>query len=157
MKNFLKIFLIITIPVIIILLIYHQSVENIVKKSLRADILESMRNSWHIVNQLNLTEHFNMESYKKIRKISENTKLRITVIRKDGVVIYDSFLNPEQIKKMENHRNRPEVKKAMFNPDHEGYNIRFSHTLKRDMFYYAKPAGKSIILRIAYPLEKKSK
>ena len=43
-------------------------------------------------------------------RMSQNTRTRITVILPDGRVIFDSRDNPER---MENHRDRPEVKSAL--------------------------------------------
>ena len=58
--------------------------------------------------------------------------LRITMIKKDGKVFYDSFAD---IKKMENHANRQEVRQALKHGN--GKAIRTSDTLDKNTFYYA--------------------
>lgn len=70
--------------------------------------------------------------------------LRITMIKKDGKVFYDSFADA---KKMENHANRQEVRQAL---KHEnGKAIRTSDTLDKNTFYYAVRLDDGNILRVA--------
>ncbi|WP_457576693.1 ATP-binding protein [Desulfomarina sp.] len=59
---------------------------------------------------------------------------RITVILADGRVIADSKENPDI---MDNHRNRPEIKKALLGKT--GVSKRFSHTLEENLIYVAVP------------------
>jgi two-component system phosphate regulon sensor histidine kinase PhoR len=77
---------------------------------------------------------------------------RVTVITADGRVLADSQSDPET---MENHATRPEVLEAMAKG--EGRSTRHSVTINRDLLYYAvrqtTPAGPSIVLRFALPLE----
>jgi two-component system, OmpR family, phosphate regulon sensor histidine kinase PhoR len=60
------------------------------------------------------------------------TGLRLTLIRADGTVIADSHQDPAR---MENHRNRPEVRQAL--AAGEGTAERHSTTLNQDMLYVA--------------------
>ncbi len=62
------------------------------------------------------------------------SKVRITVIRLDGVVAYDNTI--KEYLRMENHLLRPEVQKALKEPF--GENIRHSTTTNQNYIYYAK-------------------
>ena len=70
--------------------------------------------------------------------------LRITMIKKDGKVFYDSFADA---KKMENHANRQEVRQALKHGT--GKAIRTSETLDKNTFYYAVRLDDGNILRVA--------
>lgn len=70
--------------------------------------------------------------------------LRITMIKKDGKVFYDSFAD---VKKMENHSNRQEVRQALKHGN--GKAIRTSDTLDKNTFYYAIRLDDGNILRVA--------
>lgn len=70
--------------------------------------------------------------------------LRITMIKKDGEVFYDSFAD---IKKMENHSNRQEVRQALKHGN--GKAIRTSDTLDKNTFYYAVRLDDGNVLRVA--------
>ena len=66
--------------------------------------------------------------------LGKKLEARITVIALDGTVLGDSEKDP---KKMENHANRPEIKRAL--QGKKGKSIRFSATLQKNMFYLAIP------------------
>lgn len=70
--------------------------------------------------------------------------LRITMIKKDGKVFYDSFADA---KKMENHANRQEVRQALKYGN--GKAIRTSDTLDKNTFYYAVRLDDGNVLRVA--------
>ena len=69
-----------------------------------------------------------------VKNLGKSINVRITVIKPDGSVLADSISNPEQ---MENHRDRPEIIKAMRGFSTE--NLRFSTTLMSNMLYMAVP------------------
>ncbi len=68
-----------------------------------------------------------------VRQAHEATKLRITVVNRDGIVISESNTDKE---KMENHANRVEIMESASQP--YGVSIRYSSTLKTDFLYVAK-------------------
>lgn len=70
--------------------------------------------------------------------------LRITMIKKDGKVFYDSFAD---VKKMENHANRQEVRQALKHGN--GKAIRTSDTMDKSTFYYAVRLDDGNVLRVA--------
>lgn len=69
---------------------------------------------------------------------------RITIMDADGNVLFDT---KAQADSMENHKNRPEVVKAL--RDGYGENVRFSETLSEQTFYYALQLENGDILRVA--------
>ena len=69
--------------------------------------------------------------------------LRITVIGRDGAVLFDSEADSTA---MDNHLKRPEVRKSM--EYSEGFSIRTSETTGMPYFYYAKSYG-NYIVRVA--------
>ncbi|MFB6342028.1 sensor histidine kinase [Saccharicrinis sp. FJH62] len=76
-----------------------------------------------------------------------DSNLRITIIKFDGVVIYDSFV--EDYEDLENHLYRPEVQEAL-QSGKSGSRIRFSNSTKRDYYYYAYKYPEYIV-RTALP------
>lgn len=91
---------------------------------------------------------------KLAEQIGRSLKLRLTLIRPDGVVIGDSHVNPEQLKRLENHAGRPEVMEAM--KSGQGSSIRRSTTVGADLLYMAKvlklPDRPPLVARLAVPL-----
>ena len=71
---------------------------------------------------------------KYIKELGGKIQTRITIIKADGTVLADSEKDP---KKMENHRERPEVIMAM--KDGTGKALRYSETVKQEMLYIAIP------------------
>jgi len=86
-----------------------------------------------------------------VLELSSQIGARITVVDFEGNVLSDSDEDPA---KMENHKNRPEIKIALTNQT--GQSIRFSNTIKIDMMYVAVPIKKndevSGVVRLAFPL-----
>lgn len=94
-----------------------------------------------------------LEDFKILsNKLRQSTDLRVTLIDTTGVVLYDSDSKADT---MENHRFRPEVELALGGGD--GYSIRYSNTLQREMFYLARridqvPEHNRVVLRLAMPV-----
>lgn len=70
--------------------------------------------------------------------------LRITLVEEDGTVIYDTYAD---IRKMENHADRKEIKEALKNGT--GKTIRTSDTMGKNTFYYAILLENGNVLRVA--------
>lgn len=83
-----------------------------------------------------------------IDEIQMDNKNRLTLIAEDGTVIFDSM---EDARKLENHKNRPEIIEAL-NSDGNGTgeSVRFSKTLGEQTFYYAVLIENGTIIRVAY-------
>lgn len=77
-------------------------------------------------------------------KIGNATSSRITLLGKDGDVLFDSIENPSE---MENHSNRPEFIEA----EKKGFGemVRYSDTLSKQTFYYAIKLKDDQVLRVA--------
>lgn len=86
------------------------------------------------------------------KEYSEHIETRVTFINEEGWVIGDSNAD---IKKLQNHKDRPEVKKAL-EEKKTGYNKRFSDSLKLEMYYVAIPieiSGSNVaVIRLSVPL-----
>lgn len=87
-----------------------------------------------------------------LEDLKKKTGSRITVISPDGTVLGDSDRNTAI---MDNHRDRPEIQQAGISGS--GWSIRYSNTLKSDLFYAAVATKKkdNIIgyVRLALPLD----
>lgn len=73
-----------------------------------------------------------------------NTDRRVTLIRRDGTVLYDNEADPST---MENHSNREEVEEAV--KSGSGHSIRKSETMTRETIYFAQRLDDGTILRVA--------
>jgi len=83
--------------------------------------------------------------------VHKKTKLRVTVVDLDGVVIAESNIDK---KTMDNHGQRYEILEA--NSKEFSYIVRYSNTLKVDFLYVAKKLsyhGKKIYVRLSMSLE----
>lgn len=87
--------------------------------------------------QISGTEYLN-----QMDEVRANT--RITWISAEGTVLYDST---EDGHTFENHKNRPEVKKAFAKG--EGEDIRKSDTIGEEMCYYAEKMPDGTVLRVS--------
>jgi two-component system, OmpR family, phosphate regulon sensor histidine kinase PhoR len=87
------------------------------------------------------------------RSITERIGYRVTFITLGGVVIADSFVEPEEIPSVENHASRPEVR-AVLDGGALAYAERPSGTVGSALLYGAGRAtldGEPIVLRVAAP------
>ena len=87
--------------------------------------------------QISGTEYLN-----QMDEVRANT--RITWISAEGTVLYDST---EDEHTFENHKNRPEVKKAFAKG--EGEDIRKSDTIGEELCYYAEKMPDGTVLRVS--------
>ncbi len=70
-------------------------------------------------------------------QLADETQGRITIVSSQGKVLADSQEVLEQIKAMENHASRPEIRSALAGKT--GVETRYSGTLKKQMLYVALP------------------
>jgi two-component system phosphate regulon sensor histidine kinase PhoR len=82
-------------------------------------------------------------------RLGRETGLRVTLIRGDGSVLAESEEPPEMIPRIENHRDRPEVARALAGA--VGSDRRVSRTVNRPLLYVAIPGGPGVV-RVAAPL-----
>ena len=85
------------------------------------------------------------------RRIATQASVRVTVVSSDGTVMCDSEKDPSR---MDNHRNRPEIRRAF--SGETGSSIRFSSTLREDLFYLGLPiyVGDQVrgVVRLSIPV-----
>jgi two-component system, OmpR family, phosphate regulon sensor histidine kinase PhoR len=109
------------------------------EKSYRVNKLES---SMEMATEItrNYIEHYRLIDENNLRKadtlnhLLRDPNLRITIIARNGNVLYDNFV--DDVNTMENHLQRPEIQKALFTGS--GSNIRHSNTTEQDFYYFAK-------------------
>lgn len=73
---------------------------------------------------------------------------RVTQIKADGTVLYDSRRDADILK---NHGNRKEVKEALLKG--EGADVRKSETVGKDMYYYALLLNDGTVLRVSKSID----
>ena len=79
-----------------------------------------------------------------LERLKADEAFRVTLIQRDGTVLYDSITDIQQ---MENHLERPEVREAL--ESGTGSETRTSDTLKSNTYYYAIKLSNGQILRLA--------
>ncbi|MCI8298960.1 MAG: two-component sensor histidine kinase [Lachnospiraceae bacterium] len=102
-------------------------------------VFDDIRAYAHVIQPLD-QEFWDQE--KNLLRLREDG-LRITLIASDGTVEYDSSADKGR---MENHRGRPEIKKAM--ETGEGMDVRWSATSSLHTLYYAQRLQHGAILRV---------
>jgi two-component system phosphate regulon sensor histidine kinase PhoR len=134
----------------------------ILQGSLRNQLVQNIQAS--LSQELSLVEEVVKDRWRENASLSENDKLanqigrslslRVTLIRPDGVVIGDSHVKPDELERLENHANRPEVLAAM--KQGQGESIRHSTTVGADLLYMAHvlrlPGRPPLVVRLAMPL-----
>ena len=75
-------------------------------------------------------------------------KARVTVVRPNGEVTYDSGAGQEEL---ENHKERKEIKEAL--KDGKGSDVRKSDTTKERSIYYAIRLENGNVLRVARTMD----
>lgn len=78
-------------------------------------------------------------------QVTKKNKSRITLVEADGKVMYDT---KEDVSKMENHLDRPEIKGALKNGS--AFDVRYSDTLRKESYYASVRLTSGEILRIGY-------
>lgn len=117
---------------VIIAFQYHR------EKQYKTESLESVLESYtDFVNSFmqhqKIFRHKEFKDLDSIAKILPRNDIRITIIRDDGLVLYDNY---KAAREMENHKERPEIQKAKFS--YKGTHVRLSETTNQPFYYYAK-------------------
>ncbi|WP_320111359.1 ATP-binding protein [Draconibacterium orientale] len=128
---FIAVFLLFTVA---ILLFQLQREKNYKTSQLENTLRNVTEVAHNYIEHYNLMETQNFSSADILKDLIPQANIRLTIIDKRGIVLYDSFVYEYQ--KMENHFERPEVQKALFGG--EGANIRHSETTGTDFYYYAQ-------------------
>lgn len=128
---FIAVFLSFTVA---ILLFQLQREKNYKTSQLENTLKNVAEVAYNYIEYYNLKDSGDFKSADVLKALVPQDNIRVTIIDKRGVVLFDSFV--PDYKKMENHFDRPEVQKAFYSV--EGTNIRHSITTGKDFYYYAK-------------------
>ncbi len=104
----------------------------------RNQVFDDLRAYAHVISRLD-----SLNSLGNSDEGVPEDELRITLVNEEGVVLYDSSADEDE---MENHSGRPEIEEAM--KEGEGTAVRTSDTLDVHTFYYAMKLSDGDILRI---------
>jgi signal transduction histidine kinase len=101
----------------------------------------------NMISQFEITYKHLSDINKSIKDIHKKTRVRITIIDFNGVVLFESN---RAIKGMENHITRPEI--LLSNTQDFGSGIRHSASIGADLLYVAQKSD-GFYIRMAYPLK----
>lgn len=150
-KIFRNLLYVLLIAIIIIGLLSYSTIESTYNKGVEDKLISNAYLTGEIISER--LDGYGFENINKyVRKIKISGEIRITIINSDGTVLADT---DEDISFMENHKDRPEVRKAM-----AGINSiekRYSDTIKANYLYYAlsvnSNAENKVIARLSIPLK----
>lgn len=106
------------------------------------EVFEDLKNFCYVLEETGLFDTEDVSTLAKYTKDSSN--LRITVIDKEGKVLYDTYSDVDY---NENHKDRPEIAKAY--ETGSGKSIRKSTTINKSNYYYAVLLENGGVLRVA--------
>lgn len=119
------------------------------ERKFKEEILEAKLDSYAEVIHAYIDENkLNGGNIDSLNRLSDALPedIRLTVINTDGKVIFDKDV--ASLSSLENHLDRPEIRKSMFHPN--GTNIRMSTSTHHEYLYYAK-SYPSYYVRVALP------
>jgi two-component system, OmpR family, phosphate regulon sensor histidine kinase PhoR len=128
-----------------------------VRGGLRADLLAVERQELERnlrVAQLAL-DGAELDVAAAVREVGRRTGARVTLVDRDGVVLGESEVSPSDVPRIENHRDRPEVRGAL--AGEVTFAQRRSGTIGVEILYGAVPVeleGRTLVLRLARPLDR---
>ena len=124
------------IGLLIIGLILYFQFENFLTRRTRSRIQEDVMIAELLLNENQISES-NSSVFKKYADgIGAILDARVTVMDPNGLVIADSEVPLDELGKLENHINRPEVQQSI--KEGWGFSIRKSKTLGRKLIYVCK-------------------
>lgn len=106
---------------------------------LRTQILNDLRTYAHLLKSREAVEDMRDRAYD-----FGKDGLRVTVVAKDGGIVYESDADAE---KMTNHSGRPEIEQAF--SEGEGQAVRRSGTLQKNAFYFAVRTQDGGVIRVS--------
>jgi len=108
----------------------------------REEIMENLKVYCRLLSETAL-----LEDERALNRYADEmyeNNIRLTLVRKNGEVIFDNMAKAEDLS---NHKNREEIEEAM--EDGEGSSVRRSETINRTNYYYAIRLENGSILRAA--------
>jgi len=128
------------------------------EKNLTAEVRENLLNEARLVRVMSTREVIDMrrDAPALARTAGKEIKARVSIISGTGVVVGDSELTEAELRRLENHADRPEFRQALLSGT--GIATRYSSTLGTDMIYLALPfharSGEPGVIRLALPLSR---
>lgn len=138
-----KLFLYNTVVLVFTLFVVTFLFMKIVSKEYEENLKQDLKRNSILVSNL-LDYNRSKDAVAIVKEEFKNCDFRITYINKVGVVLYDNDIDS---KKLDNHNKRVEVVEARKNG--EGYSIRYSDSLKKNIIYYAYRRNDGSIIRSA--------
>lgn len=133
-KLFIYVSVVFTVFTILILLFQYQREKEFKREQLETTLDNITELAHNYIEEKILPGSENFQLLDSIKTILPKSNIRITIINKDGVVLYDSEV--ADYSNMENHLHRPEIEASVANKF--GANIRKSKTTHNNYYYYAK-------------------
>ncbi len=131
---FIAVFFVFTVAI----LLFQLQREKNYKTSQLENTLENVTETAHnYIEFYKLMQNRDFSKADTLKYLIPQKNIRVTVVDKKGVVLFDSFVF--DYAGMENHFERPEIQKALYSD--EGSNIRYSETTNQDFYYYARNYG----------------
>ena len=93
---------------------------------------------------LYISQGVNLEGMAYLNTLVNADGNRITLVDKDGTVLFDNRTDPAE---MDNHKNREEIAEAM--EQGTGESERYSNTMAEQFYYYAKRLENGMVLRVS--------
>lgn len=149
MRSFVKVFLVMFIPIFLSLVLTFYFIHGMMVTNARQELLQEMKNKWIILATQSKYLEVSAENHACLAEMTRQTSLRVTIVDRAGQVLIDSLVPFEKTAALENHKGRPEIKDAIYAV--EGFASRLSTTTGVQMFYFARTLTDNRILRLAYP------
>lgn len=133
--------------------LYHTLRQEILRESTRNAISQLEIIDWMMNKEQPFENNEALDRWCK--EAGEKLRCRITIIKTGGAVVADSSIVYNEIRFMENHADREELRAAAVNSP--AISVRYSPTIKQRLIYAAKQIrfpGKpdKVFLRVAYPV-----
>ena len=125
-------------------LFFHSHLTEWIKSNHTQRLVHAIKKTAQHIDDNQLT----LDAMTVVFKVSSaNLNLRVTLIKPDGALLYDSALPHVDVTKIESHLHRPEVQKAL----QVGFAQarRWSNTLKTELIYVTHRLKQGSILRFA--------
>ncbi len=142
--------------VVLIGAVIYSYLDHTLKTHLNAEIRDNLVNEARLVKIMAAKDIRVMEcdGFSLAQAAGREIKARVSIINGTGVVVGDSELSAKELRTLENHAGRPEIRQALAGDI--GTSVRYSSTLGTNMLYVAMPfrtesAGGGVI-RLALPL-----
>lgn len=113
-------------------------------RTMQQQVAEEMAMTAGLVKAAVISNAYEPERALKELSRAEEGNLRITWVRPDGTVRYDSVAD---VHTLDNHLNRPEVQEAL--KSGEGSAMRNSHTLAKTQYYDAERMPDGSVIRVS--------